>query len=236
MVSVPRDRADLLAAEFVLGSLDRAAFLAAARRYDEDRDFADRVDRWADRLFPLAQSMPAQTPGDTVWSGIEAEVNRQAAAEAAAQSAPVPRRALPLALWGWGSAALAAALALFLLTPLSVEPPRQDLVASLAVADAGLSWEVAVDRTEGRLTLQRRGAWPAAPDQSLELWLISAEGSVRSLGLLPPAAETVLALNAAALESLRPGATLAVSREPLGGSPGAGPSGPVILSAGLRVP
>ncbi len=236
MVSVSRDRADLLAAEFVLGSLDRAARLAAARRYEEDRDFADRVDRWSERLFPLVEALPPETPGNAVWTGVEAKVNGQPAAGAAAQSVAAPRRASSLALWGWGSAALAAALALFLLTPLSVEPPRQDLVASLAAADAGFVVEVAVDRTEGRLTLQRRGAWPAAPDQSLELWLISAEGSVRSLGLLPPAVEAALALDAPALESLQPGATLAVSREPLGGSPGAGPSGPVILSAGLRVP
>ncbi|WP_420346657.1 anti-sigma factor [Pelagibius sp.] len=236
MVSVSRDRADLLAAEFVLGSLDRAARRAAARRYEEDRDFADRVDLWAERLFPLTQAMSSELPEDTVWAGIEAEVNGQTAAEAAAQSVPVPRRAFPFALLGWGGTALAAALALFLLTPLSVEPPRRDLVASLEAADSGLAWEMALERTEGRLTLQRRGAWPAAPDQSLELWLISAEGRVRSLGLLPPAAEAALALDDQALESLRPGATLAVSREPLGGSPGAGPSGPVILSAGLRLP
>ena len=236
MASVCGDRADLLAAEFVLGSLDRAARIAAARRYDTDRDFAARVDRWAERLFPLTQTLPAETPGETVWARIEARVEREAAAKAAAQSVAAPRRAASLALWGWGSAALAAALALFLLTPLFVEPPQRDLVASLEAAESGLAWEIALDRTEGRLTLQRRGAWPAAPDQSLELWLISAEGRVRSLGLLPPAAEAALALDAAALESLRPGATLAVSREPLGGSPGAGPSGPVVLSAGLRVP
>lgn len=236
MVSVPRDRADLLAAEFVLGSLDRATRLAAARRYEEDRDFADRVDRWAERLFPLTQAMPAETPGETVWAGIAARVDGEAAAKAVAQAAAAPRRASPFALLGWGGTALAAALAFFLLTPLSVEPPRQDLVASLEAAGSGLAWDVALDRTESRLTLQRRGAWPAAPDQSLELWLISAEGSVRSLGLLPSAAQAALALDAAALESLRPGATLAVSREPLGGSPGAGPSGPVILSAALRLP
>ncbi|HIC80539.1 MAG TPA: hypothetical protein EYP07_06175 [Kiloniellaceae bacterium] len=236
MVSVPRDRADLLAAEFVLGSLDRAARRKAARRYEEDRDFADRVDRWAERLFPLTQAMPPELPEETVWAGIATRVDGEGAAKAVAQATAAPRPVSPFAILGWGGAALAAALALFLLTPLSVEPPRQDLVASLEAAESGLAWGVALDRTESRLTLRRRGAWPAAPDQSLELWLISAEGSVRSLGLLLPAAETALALDAAALDSLRPGATLAVSREPLGGSPGAGPSGPVILSAGLRVP
>ncbi|HYF58675.1 MAG TPA: anti-sigma factor, partial [Burkholderiaceae bacterium] len=73
----------------------------------------------------------------------------------------------------------------------------------------------------------------AGPAQSYELWLIPAEGgapvSVAVLGDLAARIE----LPAAIRERLRPGAKLAVSVEPAGGSPTGGPTGPVILAGAI---
>ena len=71
MASVTRRRSELLAAEFVLGTLDAAALRRAARRFDRDEGFARLVDRWAERLEPLAAALPPQTPDAAVWARID---------------------------------------------------------------------------------------------------------------------------------------------------------------------
>jgi anti-sigma-K factor RskA len=54
-----------------------------------------------------------------------------------------------------------------------------------------------------------------------------------SLGLLPETGERVLKLDARRLNILAATATLAVSREPAGGSPIGTPTGPVLYTAPL---
>src|SRR5262249_1185826 len=90
---------------------------------------------------------------------------------------------------------------------------------------------VTAHRSRDGRTLVLRATRPmlANPAQSYELWLIPAEGgdpiSVVVLGSLDARFE----IPAAQAERLRPGATLAVSTEPAGGSPTGKPTGPVIL-------
>ncbi|MDP3525548.1 MAG: anti-sigma factor, partial [Hoeflea sp.] len=78
---------------------------------------------------------------------------------------------------------------------------------------------------------------PAAfsPDdgKSLELWLVPGEGAPVSLGLVPGDGGR-LVLDPGLTDRLTAGALLAVSLEPLGGSPTGGPTGPVLLSGELR--
>ncbi len=65
---------------------------------------------------------------------------------------------------------------------------------------------------------------------SAELWVIPADGKPRSLGTIAAATPGWTKAPTPALASLAPGATLAISVEPLGGSPTGQPTGPVILS------
>jgi anti-sigma-K factor RskA len=76
------------------------------------------------------------------------------------------------------------------------------------------------------LEVAREGA-AAEAGRDYELWAIGGDGVPRSLGLLR-GAQTVLTS-----DLLVPGVTLAVSLEPLGGSPAAGPTGPVLAAAVL---
>ena len=78
------------------------------------------------------------------------------------------------------------------------------------------------------LRLEHSGS-PAPADRALELWVIAMnDGVPRSLGLLAATGKiTILPLAAA----IGPGDVLAVSQEPAGGSPAAGPTGPVLISA-----
>jgi anti-sigma-K factor RskA len=67
----------------------------------------------------------------------------------------------------------------------------------------------------------------------LELWLIAQDGVPVSLGLLAAGGETVL-VPPADLAAQLPGATLAVSAEPPGGSPTGSPTR--VLGAGPVTP
>ena len=67
-----------------------------------------------------------------------------------------------------------------------------------------------------------------------ELWMLPAEGSPRSLGLMPvngESSETVF--SPALLDALRSAQGLAVSIEPAGGSTTGLPTGPVVYQASL---
>ncbi|WP_178123844.1 anti-sigma factor domain-containing protein, partial [Pseudomonas sp. BAV 4579] len=66
------------------------------------------------------------------------------------------------------------------------------------------------------------------PDRSAEVWIITADGKPRSLGLLDDATAVTLAVPAGLAPALTPGAVLAISLEPRTGSPTGLPTGPVI--------
>ncbi len=90
---------------------------------------------------------------------------------------------------------------------------------------------VVVDRASGRLTLA--AARLSVPGRSAQLWVI-ANGTPRALGLVDPGAPSRLAPPPGVAPLLTPGATLAVSVEPVGGSPTGKPTGPVILTGVAR--
>ena len=66
-----------------------------------------------------------------------------------------------------------------------------------------------------------------------ELWIIPADGKPRSLGLVTGDGMHRMAVDEAMAPMLAEAATLAISVEPEGGSPGLGPTGPVIASGAL---
>ena len=191
------------------------------------------VDLWADRLFPLSQALPPAMPPDAVWRAIERRLPA-GPANPRAPRVPVRRR-----LIAWGATALAASFVLALVFATDVLPPRDESIAAvgteLTAQSDGLAWAVTLDRQRGLLSLRRDGEVAAGTVHDLELWLIALDGGVRSLGVLPETAVAAVRLQPVHLDRLVPGATLAISREPPGGSPGPGPSGPVIASATLSV-
>ena len=75
----------------------------------------------------------------------------------------------------------------------------------------------------------RRVAGTAAPDRVLELWAILPDQAPVSLGVLPDQ-ETVRVLVPEALRSQAANITLAISDEPVGGSPTGAPTGDVLAA------
>ena len=109
--------------------------------------------------------------------------------------------------------------------------PAPLLLATLALPDAA-AISLSVDQASGRITATPVGI-TADGAHDHQLWVIPADGTPRSLGLVDPAASRQLSA-AALLAELRDGATIAVSYEPAGGSTQPGPSGPVLATATMR--
>ncbi len=82
-----------------------------------------------------------------------------------------------------------------------------------------------------QLTVQPLQKVSLTSDQSLELWALKKDGPPASLGVI--AADKLTAVNQRALPKDTKG--LAVSLEPLGGSPTGAPTGPVLFVGELTL-
>ena len=134
----------------------------------------------------------------------------------------------PLGFGGLVVAGLAwAALTFGLLGPGGPEP---ELVADIAVEDQSLAIHAGwfADSAE-LLVIREAGEVPQGSD--LELWVIAGEDAPVSLGLVPQQVDRIRYTLPPNISGLLSGATLAVSREPQGGSPTGAPTGPVLGTA-----
>ncbi len=211
----PDDDADALAAEFVLGVLPMSERVIAAARAKADPAFGARVVAWENRLAQINDGFEP-IPAPNVLTAIEARLFPKAAK---------PKRGLR---WGFLGGALSAAL-LAVVVMISDTGPQTGpmLTATLTEAAQPLSFAARFDQDAKTLTLIRTAGTPPAAGQDLQLWVIGAEGTPSSLGLVRDAEITVSAPMLAA------GLILAVSLEPEGGSPTGLPTGPVLMTGVL---
>jgi len=232
------DRADALAAEYVAGTLRgraRRRFEALLPAHPELRE---AVRRWQDRLLPMTGALPPQTPPASVWRGIEQRLWPQPAASPGAAPASWWQR---VALWrALSGVSTVAALAFALLATLPGELPPPIVIVLQATGDApqGGGTIVASFNADGRALVAR----PLAPvaiqsDRVLELWAVPPQGAPRSLGLISSSGATVIARDRLPKNVLDARATsaLAVSVEPVGGSPTGVPTGPVVFAGRLTL-
>ncbi|WP_372422447.1 anti-sigma factor [Salinarimonas chemoclinalis] len=239
------DDDDALAGEYALGTLDGGERAAFEARLAREPTLAAAVAAWQERLAPLADAVAPVAPPPDLLARIEARLDETPAATASTASpADVVSldevRRLRRALGRWRVAAgslgaLAAALvALAILFPGAFLPPPPEGERYVAVVDRGGGLPaliVQVDVAQG-LVRVRAPAAEAPPDRALELWLVAADDDPRSLGLVRDAADIRLE---PAVARATPGATLAVSVEPPGGSPTGAPTGPVVYT-GVLIP
>jgi anti-sigma-K factor RskA len=214
---------EMLAAEYVLGTLHGAARRRFTRLLLQDAALRRVTEDWQRRLNPLAENLPPIVPPKRVWRAIQAQLSLLA-----------PRRA---GWWRsvefWRPAALAAglmaaALGVYLFTqPVRLATP--DYMAVLSDNQAQASWVISLTRETRRLTVQAARVAPPGAEQSLELWALPASGAApQSLGLLPADGRITLSLDRTRLQLLTRTKALAVSLEPAGGSPTGLPTGPVL--------
>ncbi|TNC73832.1 anti-sigma factor [Rubellimicrobium roseum] len=208
-----------LAAEYVLGLLTPDEVREVEERLGIDPEFRALVARWTEDLVSLTDDIPSIAPPRP----LEGMVMRRLFPEAE----PARRG------WGWwpwllGGVA-AAALAVVALNPQLLSRSGQpDYAARIAAEDGSLVVEASFDRDSGRLELRRlSGAAPEGRD--LELWLVELpEGTTISLGVLRRDEATTVVEVGPDLAPVFESNALAISEEPLGGSPTGQATGQVL--------
>lgn len=223
---------DKLAAEYVLGTLRGGARRRFERYLRDDVVLQRLTAEWHERLMPMAEFSGAQTPRAQVWRAIERRLglgDAQKPAQKRAHAAWQFWRTESLTFWrSLSLASLAAALLMVgVLRSTPGEAPQVDLVATLIDDKARTALLLTADSERRVFTARLVENAPVAADKSLQLWAVPKEGAPRSLGVIPPEGAITLPLTGSAIGDDI--ATLAVSLEPRGGSPGAGgPTGPIL--------
>jgi anti-sigma-K factor RskA len=170
----------------------------------------------------LAKGVRPIRPPPRVWQGIRARLNL-----AGSEPRRRPARVLAIA----ASVLLVAGLSALLYWR-SFGPGRLLEVATIATPTGSQVWEV--DVYSGRLIVHA-GQLPAHPtDRDFELWALPAGGKPVSLGLLPTRGAAQRSLTEVQQEALAKAAQVAVTVEPLGGSPTGQPTSTPIFVAPLR--
>jgi anti-sigma-K factor RskA len=238
-MDLPGGSDDTLALDFALGALDRDQRRAAERRMRSDPAFRARVESWQRDLSPLDAETPPLAPPPAVWEAIAAEIAPEIAPARLAPAPAAPARPNlwdSLALWRGlafaGTAAAAIAVSQIGPPPAAPGAPPPLLVAALADADGTPLLSAAYDPVRGAVMLtpatQRDDA-----GKSPELWVIEGDKPPRSLGVIDIRGPNKHAISSKQLVGLAPGSVLAISIEPLGGSPTGQPTGPVVATGKL---
>ena len=228
----------LLAAELALGLVEPEKRAAAVRRALADPTFAGAVDRWREDLAALAAEVPEVEPPLALQARIITAITQENQVVSHGDTA---RR------WRWATATLSALAAVLLATialdryattsssPAPAPAPRATttlLTAMLGPAATGGAPNAAIyDSRSGQLRFAAPIAIPRG--RSAELWSIGGDGVPHALGLLVDARARAMTVRIAVRARVVAGATLAISIEPAGGSPGAAPTGPVIATGEL---
>jgi anti-sigma-K factor RskA len=234
------DDLDMLAAEYVLGTLDAAGRADFERRLAADEEAKRAVQQWSVRLSPLAGAVEGSAPPASLWDKIERQMQEQGSAAAgrplhASPSNDNLAEDLRRTATNWrrafiAASALAASLAL---VAVYQEIPARKQPRGLYIAS--------VNREGGRPALivtadpasKTAYAVPVSVEipagRSLELWFIGTDGKPKSMGLIKTQMERFALPAGVQIEK----ASLAVSIEPEGGSPKDQPTGPVVYSGQL---
>ena len=212
---------DRLAAEYVLGTLTGGA----RRRFDAllpaHPVLREAVAGWEKRLLPMALKSEAVQPPQRVWSAIEGQLGW----------AP-PARPSSLRLRFWQAFAAVATVAAVVLgttpRPLPAEAP---MIVVLHATKGTETLVAGLSADHQQLSIQPLQKVSLTPDQSLELWALKKDGPPASLGVI--ASDKLTALSKKSLPKDTKG--LAVTLEPLGGSPHGAPTGPILFVGDLTL-
>jgi anti-sigma-K factor RskA len=232
---------DLRCAEYALGVLDADARREVERACRDDPALQLTLERWQRHFAMLAEDLAPREVPRRVWLRIQRDLGFLP--ERAPRGAASGGWWNNLTLWRWaGLGASAAALSLLavdLVTQHPAQPPAAVLasnymVATIARPDGVAHWTATVDLQHANLVVVPADKPVIAANRSTELWLIPPHAKPIPLG--------VFAANQPASVSLRPDilaqvdahAVLAVSIEPLGGSPTGQPTGPVVATGAIH--
>lgn len=236
---ISRENNDVLAGEFVLGTLDaeERAAVAARRRREPSLDQAIR--EWEERLSPLAETVRPIEPRPDLFNQIEMRLAvRRVARDSQQQFASLQSRIRRWRTTAYAAMAAAACLMIALALPVTRRTTASDTyVAVFQQGDATPAFLLTVDLKSRELSI-RAVAAPIHVEKSYQLWIASelTGGAPKSLGVIDtiakPSRHILANLDADVVER----ATFGVSLEPLGGSPTDRPTGPVFHAKLIPAP
>ncbi|MDU8911141.1 anti-sigma factor domain-containing protein [Aestuariicoccus sp. MJ-SS9] len=226
----PEDTADLpggaeaMAAEYVLGLLSEDE----ARRFEaqmaQDPDLRQDVAAWSTYFTTLTDDIAPVDPAPQVFRRIEGALFGQ-------KRPPLWRQLMPYL----GGAVAAGLLAWAVLQTDMLQPEAPHLYADLVAEDQGYTL-LAHWAPDSQTFMLRRDAGVFPQDSALEIWLIPGPSAAPiSVGLMQPDTLTQIPVPDELVARMSPGATVAISREPPGGSPTGAPTGPVLAVGSLGV-
>jgi anti-sigma-K factor RskA len=226
--SANRELLDRLAAEYVLGTLR----FRARKRFERwllSPQVGALVKAWEERLAGLEPPLTSIAPPATVWQGIETRLELRKLGRA-----PVSRYlAIAASLLFF---AMLGVFAVYRFDGAVVEAPKL-AVTQKAFIEANpetIYWRIELLGDNQELSMHVHVVHDVPAGKALELWALTASGAPVSLGLLPATGDHHRVLNPAQRAALGGARQVAVSVEPVGGSPTGLPTGPVLHVAPLQ--
>ncbi|WP_432698361.1 anti-sigma factor [Marinobacterium sp. YM272] len=232
-----RDDLDMLAAEFVLGTLEADERDTVVQRRRREPELEQLIQYWEQRLAPLGNEIGDIKPSPDLFARIEQRLDELEAAqhwpgETGGDLTQLRALKTRVRRWQWSTGIATAAsllLCVLLLTRPDPKPAPESFVAVFQHDDQQPAFMLRVDLQNRSLTVSPVTA-EAKPGKSYQLW-IKADPlgpTPRSVGVLNANME----LESASLREYEPAllkqATFGISVEPEGGSPTGQPTGPAI--------
>lgn len=243
---MPPRQEELRYAEYVLGVLDADARAAVEEEVRADPAAAAEVALWQRHLMPLSEDIAPVQPAQYVWVRIREALGLEASELPRTQASQTSQDRgwwNSLQLWRWiGAGATLAAAASFALwftapqspqTPASATAGPDYMVASIAQDNGVAGWTATMDLKQASMVIVPATPAAIASDRSAELWLVPPGEKPISLGVIAANKPTTVHLRPDLLARLSAKALLAVSNEPLGGSPTGQATGPVIAKGAI---
>ena len=224
MTTEPALTEDTTAAELALGVLDGDERAGALRRVIAEPSFARAVEQWRDHFGLLFAGVGERGAPGGVWPRVEARIG--GAREVAAIRPRNP----------WKPAAMAASVAALAMTTVAFRPqpvaPVQiaaaPMIAAMAAADGSNGNPALYDAAAGMVKMP--GEMPIPAGHSAQLWAIHGDRPPIPLGTFKAAGPGMYVAEAKMGAVIEPGTKLAITIEPMGGSPTGKPTGAVIAS------
>jgi anti-sigma-K factor RskA len=218
-----------LAGEYVLGTMSARTRRRFERILAENPSARFAVERWQDRLMPMADEWPTRAPPADLWKKIETKAlvrastvipaaqNRPDSEQISKKSREIEKQSYFSRWFSFGNLSLlgtgaALAFAVFTIVPLlqKMNAPQvatmgglpQSYVAVLSGADSQGAMLVSSPRYSKALSVKVLAAVTLAPNQELRLWALPKEGAPIALGAIPANGKVELAMAGTAEEVL----------------------------------
>ncbi len=230
-----RDDIDMLAAEYVLGTLDPTQRTSVVARRMNEPDLDAAIADWEQRLAPLNSYYGAIEPSENLFASIRSKIDAigKSTIDQIPSLAEFARMKRNLAAWragALGAGAIAASLIIAVLATDIASPVQSgQFVAVFHRDDTQPAFVMSVDIDTREVTIRPIEA--SMPEgKTYQLWIVTEQTGPKpkSLGLLENIAQPTKKQLGQFDPAMLRNATFGISLEPEGGSPTGQPTGPAI--------